>query len=178
MGDQFAICDREKDFIFIINSDNQGHSPATRAVLYHALYEYIVNELGETLPENGEAYAELANHIKNIKLFNLRESTTSPFAEKLNKTTYVLEDNPMGIKYVHFNLEGDKGVLTYENAQGVKRLPFGFGHNEFSKFPQVQILLRLFRNRGICMTVLSVRTGRRNISCVSRYRLLKSISVI
>ncbi len=136
MGDQFAICDREKDFIFIINSDNQGHSPATRAILYHALYEYIVDELGEALPENAEAYAELTDYIKNLKLFSLKESATSPFAEQLNGRTYVLEENPMGIKYVHFDLAGDKGVLTYENAQGVKSLPFGFGHNEFAKFPQ------------------------------------------
>ena len=136
MGDQFAICDREKDFIFIINSDNQGHSPATRAILYHALYEYIVDELGTALAENAEAYAELTDYIKNLKLFSLKESTTSPFAEELNGRTYVLEENPMGIKYVHFDLEGDKGVLTYENAQGVKSLLFGFGHNEFAKFPQ------------------------------------------
>ena len=136
MGDQFAICDREKDFIFIINSDNQGHSPATRAILYHALYEYIVDELGEALPENAEAYAELTDYIKNLKLFSLKESDVSSFAEELNGRTYVLEENPMGIKYVHFDFAGDKGVLTYENAQGVKSLPFGFGHNEFAKFPQ------------------------------------------
>ncbi|MBR3761764.1 MAG: serine hydrolase [Lachnospiraceae bacterium] len=136
MGDQFAICDREKDFIFIINSDNQGHSPATRAILYHALYEGIVEELGETLPENAAAYAELTDYMKNLKLYSLDDSAASPYAEKLNGSTYVLEANPMGIKYVHFDLEGDKGVLTYENAQGVKKLPFGFGYNELAKFPQ------------------------------------------
>ena len=136
MGDQFAICDREKDFIFIINSDNQGHSPATRAIMYHELYNTIVENLGETLSEDAEAYAELKDYIAGLKLFCLKDSITSPFAEELNGRTYVLEENPMGIKYVHFDLAGDKGMLTYENAQGVKKLPFGFGHNEFAKFPQ------------------------------------------
>ena len=136
MGDQFAICDREKDFIFIINSDNQGHSPATRAILYHILYEYIVDELGESLEEDAAAYGQLEEHLTNLKLFCLDDSTTSPCAEEINGKTYVLETNPMGIEYVHFDIDGDKGVLTYQNAQGEKRLPFGFGHNEFSKFPQ------------------------------------------
>ena len=42
----------------------------------------------------------------------------------------------MGIEYVHFDINGEEGVFTYKNAQGVKKLPFGFGHNVFSKFPE------------------------------------------
>ena len=42
----------------------------------------------------------------------------------------------MGIEYVHFDINGEEGVLTYKNAQGVKKLPFGFGYNVFSKFPE------------------------------------------
>ncbi|MBR4060371.1 MAG: serine hydrolase [Lachnospiraceae bacterium] len=136
MGDQFAICDREKDFIFIINSDNQGKSPITRTILYQELYNTIVKNLGEPLTENEKAVTELKAYIDNLKLFCLKESTKSPFAEELNGRTYILEENPMGIDYVHFELKGDKGEMTYKNAQGVKKLPFGFGHNEFCKFPQ------------------------------------------
>lgn len=136
MGDQFAICDREKDFIFIINSDNQGNSPATRAVLYHCLYEYIIDELGEPLPEDTEAYKELEEHIAGLELFALPYHGSNAFAEKVNGSTYVLEENPMGIRYVQFALNDEGGVLTYENAQGKKELPFGFGHNVFGRFPQ------------------------------------------
>lgn len=136
MGDQFAICDREKDFIFIINSDNQGHSPSTRAILYHILYEYIIDNLGEAQEEDPKAWAELDAYISNLKLFCLKDSLTSPCAEKINGKTYILENNPMNIEYVHFDMQGDKGVLTYKNAQGEKQLPFGFGHNEFAKFPE------------------------------------------
>ncbi len=136
MGDQFAICDREKDFIFIINSDNQGYSPTTRTILYHELYRTIVNQLGAPLAEDTEAKAELDTYISNLKLFSLKGATTSSFAEALNGRTYLLEENPMGIEYMTFALEGDKGLLTYKNAKGVKELPFGFGHNEFGKFPE------------------------------------------
>ena len=136
MGDQFAICDREKDFVFIINSDNQGHSPATRAILYHALYETIVDEIGEPIEEDTLAQEELEKHLGNLKLFALDENVDNPYAEKINGKTYTLDENRMGIEYVHFDINGNEGVLTYKNAQGVKKLPFGFGHNVFSKFPE------------------------------------------
>lgn len=67
MGDQFAICDREKDFVFIINSDNQGHSPATRAILYHALYENVIGNLGQPLPEDPQSYQELCDYISQLR---------------------------------------------------------------------------------------------------------------
>ena len=136
MGDQFAICDREKDFIFVVNSDNQGHSPATRAILYETLYRVIVDNLGEALPENAKAHEELKTYISNMKLFCLPGKQASSFATELHRRTYQLDTNPMGIEYVHFEFRGDEGELTYKNAQGIKRIPFGFGHNVFSKFPQ------------------------------------------
>ena len=136
MGDQFAICDKEKDIIFIINSDNQGHSPATRAILYHLLYDLIINSASKPLKENDAAYDKLQKYIANLKLFSLKESVYSSCAEEINGSTYKLDDNRMGIEYIHFDLNGTEGVLTYKNAQGVKKLPFGFGYNVLSKFPQ------------------------------------------
>lgn len=136
MGDQFAICDREKDFIFIINSDNQGHSPSTRAILYHMLYGTIVSNLGEPMEEDTEALEKLNTYIGNLKLFSLNDGITSPCAKEIDGKTYVLDENQMGIEYIHFDFYGDEGVLTYKNAQGVKTLPFGLGHNVFCKFPQ------------------------------------------
>ena len=42
----------------------------------------------------------------------------------------------MGIKWFKLDFDGNKAVFNYENAQGVKSLPFGIGYNEFGKFPQ------------------------------------------
>lgn len=42
----------------------------------------------------------------------------------------------MGMAYIRFELEKNKGKLIYKNEQGIKALLFGFGHSEFSKFPQ------------------------------------------
>ena len=135
MGDQFAICDPKTDFIFVINSDNQGNA-YSRTILYHALYKLIVEKLDQPLPEDPQAYQELTEYLSTRKLYHYPGNTASSFAEKLSGVTYQLDENPMGIKTVRFDFHGDTGVMTYENAQGEKKLSFGLGHNEFQKFPQ------------------------------------------
>lgn len=136
MGDQFAICDREKDFIFILTSDNQGHSPQTRTLLYHLLYNEIISKLGETLPENKEAYDALLLHCNQLKLFSLSDAPYSPCSHEINGKTYSLDPNPMGIEFIRFDFHDHGGTLTYKNKQGEKVLPFGFGYNALCKFPQ------------------------------------------
>jgi len=135
MGDQFAICDPKTDFIFIINSDNQGNT-ASRPVLYHTLYKEIVEILGEPLEENPKAYEELCEHIKNARLHSLPQSEDEGLISEINNKKYILEKNPMGIEYIKFSFEGKKGLLQYKNAQGEKELMFGIGYNEFGKFPE------------------------------------------
>ncbi len=137
MGDQFAICIPKKDFIFIINSDNQGDAHSVDAMLGDALTNLITDCLGnEPLPENPQAYDRLQKRISELKLYSVNGNTDSDFAKQLNGKKYLLDPNPMGIKYVKFDFNGESGVLTYENEQGEKKLRFGMGHNEFQKFPQ------------------------------------------
>ncbi|MBO5198623.1 MAG: serine hydrolase [Lachnospiraceae bacterium] len=134
MGDQLAICDPASEFIFIINSDNQGNDNA-RALLYHEIYHNLVPKLKEPLAENPAAYAELTEYLKSRELVHLSGSRSS-FQEKIDGVTYVLEENPMGIEKMRFDFDGDRGTLTYQNAQGEKKLLFGLDRNAFSKFPQ------------------------------------------
>lgn len=136
MGNQLAICDREKDFIFVITSDNQGNTETTCPILYHELYHTIINNMGYPLREDAEAFKELQDYISSLRLFSLKESKTSSYTDKISGKKYILDDNPMGIEYVCFTLNDQNGVLTYKNEQGEKQLPFGFGYNVFSKFPQ------------------------------------------
>lgn len=137
MGDQIAIYDPKTDFLFVINSDNQG-SPISQYVLYHALYEGIVEKLApEALPEDKEAYKELCD-IEGSRVLNFaRGETENEFAKEIDGVTYQLADNRMGIKEFTFKFNGkDEGVLCYTNAQGYKELGFGLGKNVFGKFPE------------------------------------------
>ena len=136
MGDQVVLCDREKDFILVLNSDNQGIGDFSQGIIYHELYTTIIEELGDSLEEDEAAFEELKDYIANLKLFSLKENTTSPVMEKVSGRTFILDDNPMKMEWIRLDFDGDKGMLSYKNAQGEKQLPFGMGYNEFSKFPQ------------------------------------------
>lgn len=136
MGDQFAICDPKTDFVFIINSDNQG-TGHSRAILYHELYNNIIPNLKEPIKENKEDYAKLKEYMSSRKLLCLDGEKQSEFSKEIENVTYVLDSNPMEIEFVRFNFEEKRGTLTYKNAQGEKQIKFGFGYNEFLKFPQL-----------------------------------------
>ena len=137
MGNQIALCDPKHDFIFVINSDNQGHQYSYEHI-FMALYLNVIRKLSdvESLPENEAAKAELDAYLKNKKLFCLNEAKESPFSAKINGKIFDCDENPMCIKWFRLDFEGDKGSFTYENAQGEKTFQFGFGYNIFEKFPQ------------------------------------------
>jgi len=138
MGNQIALCDPKHDFIFIINSDNQGNTRGYEQI-FTAVYMYIINNLtedGSPLPELDSEYASLSEYLSDKKLFCLKGNTSSPFSEKINGVTFIPEKNPMGIKNFKLEFEGDEGTFYYENAQGKKSFRFGFGHNVFMPFPQ------------------------------------------
>lgn len=135
MGNQVSLCDPAHDFIFVINSDNQGNTFAYYQI-YRALYSHIIDHLGDPLPEDPEALAELNAYLATRKLFYLDGPGSSPLAEKIAGKTFTLPENAVGLKWFRLDFSGDKGTFTYENEQGEKVMPFGFGHNEFAKFPQ------------------------------------------
>lgn len=135
MGDQYAICCPEKDLILVINSDNQGN-PMAKNYIEDAFYSIIYNNLGEPLPENEKAYNELKVFSENQKLFALSGNSRSDMADKISGKTYKLVENPMGVKWIRVDLNEKDGTFVYENAQGEKQIKFGFGYNEFFKFPE------------------------------------------
>ena len=138
MGDQLAICLPDRDFIAVINSDNEG-SVISRNIIINALFDVIIDEMSDTpLPEDPVAQANLNELSNSLELYALRsELTDSPFRNDINDVTYECEPNDMCIKYfkIHFDSPTD-GVLTFENEQGVKEVPFGVGKNVFGNFPQ------------------------------------------
>ena len=135
MGNQVSFCDPGHDFIFVINSDNQGNSNSYEQI-FRALYTHLVHNLGDPLPEDPEALAELNAYLAERKLFALSGAPTSTMAEKIGGKTFVCEENPAGMKWFRLDFKGNEGTFTYENAQGEKQMPFGFGHNVFAKFPE------------------------------------------
>lgn len=136
MGNQIACCDPAHDFIFIINSDNQGNSYNYEQI-FEALTRNIIDHLGErALITDVASHKALEQHTATRQLFYMRGATESPFAAKVSGRTFTCDENPMGIKSFRLDLDGKRGEFSYENAQGKKSFPFGFGYNEFAKFPE------------------------------------------
>ena len=135
MGNQIALCDPAHDFIFVINSDNQGNANGYEKI-FEAVYREIIAHLGDPLPSDDAAKALLAAQTKQRKLFYLPGACESAFAAQIDGKTYRAEENPMGIEWLRLTFKRDEGVLYYKNAQGEKKIRFGFGKNVFGKFPQ------------------------------------------
>lgn len=136
MGDQHVICDPKSDFIFVLTSDNQGCTDKTRTVFYHEIYNRILPSLGEPLPEDPDAKAELDAYLASRELTHFKKTKYGDFAKEIDNVTYEIGKNPMGITKIRFNFDGDKGTFSYTNAQGDKSLKFGIGYNEFDLFPE------------------------------------------
>ena len=135
MADQLAICDPKTDFIFVITSENMNSADSSRMLIFHELYKSIIEELGEPLPENEEAYGELRAYMSSRKMIALTDGVESNTEAKISGKTYKLEANPMGIDTLKVTIDSEKGTLEYTNAEGLNTIKFGMGYNEFGRFP-------------------------------------------
>lgn len=136
MGCQFAICVPDKDIIMIYNGDNQGKSYA-KGVIIENFFKYIADRCeNQKVKVDEEERNKLLNLTENLELATVFGNTKSPFSKDVNGVKYVLDKNPMGILWFRLHLDCENGVFEYENAQGNKKIPFGFGKNVYSKFPQ------------------------------------------
>ncbi len=136
MGGQFTIAVPEKDMIFVCNADNQGYLSAS-ALIFRALKEFIVSEMGEPMKDNLLAYSELESFGKTLKLRACVGEAHTELENEINGKKFICQKNRTGIKNFSFKLDGDSLIWNYENEQGEKSLRFGLCRNEFGKFPQL-----------------------------------------
>jgi len=135
MGTQIAVCMPKEDLLFVCTADTQGNGDAYGTV-FRALWQWIKEPAGEPLPENPEAFSVLENRLCNMAYPVVEGNKTSAVAERVNGRKYLLCENPMGIKNITVKLNGDEGVLCWENEQGYKELKFGIGKAIPGAFPQ------------------------------------------
>ena len=135
MGDQLMLCDPAKEFLFVITSDNQGCEAVTRALITHELFEHLIPDIGEMLPENPAAAKALADYLESRRLVCERGAYDSPLKEAVDDVTYALEPNPAGVTEFILRFDADGGMLTFTNKSDEWTIPFGFGENRPGKFP-------------------------------------------
>ena len=125
MGGQYAICVPDKDFICVCTGDNQGFSNVTNPATFRAIFDNLLPEPRD-IPRLDETEGLPIAHGMRY----------SDFARRVSDEIYLCRENPMGIRWFRFELEGDDKYLFYENAQGLQALHFGMGENVYGKFPQ------------------------------------------
>jgi hypothetical protein len=136
MGCQLCICIPDKNIIFVYNGDNQGNVLA-KDIIVDGVFEHIIRPAQDgELIENREAYSSLSEYADTLKLYAVKNDLPRDFEKKINGKTFVLNENPMGIKKISFSFTDGVCELNYVNAQGEKTLYFRVGDNEFGIFPE------------------------------------------
>ena len=136
MGDQLAVCVPEKDLIMVYNADNQGKD-YSRAVVVDNFFDLIVDEIKDgSIEENSADLTELEEYTKNLKLAVAVGEKENNLKDKINGCTYIMGENPMGIKKVKLTFDEKGGTFAYTNEQGDKEIEFGMCENRFGMFPQ------------------------------------------
>jgi CubicO group peptidase (beta-lactamase class C family) len=137
MGSQLAVCLPDHDFVLVTLGDTQA-IPSGCAVIYDALWEEVLPHLQRqtSLPPNPAAHAALQSRLAVQALLTVPGAAESSTAARVHGRTYVMAENPMGIRTMRFDFEGRVGKFIYENATGRHELSFGFGTHHEQRFPE------------------------------------------
>jgi len=137
MGAQLTICLPEKDLLFTVYGDNQGHV-AAKSIIVGGFMDYIASTMSqEALPEDKCAEHLLEERTRDLKMRAIQGNADSPYRKRISGKTYICEDNALGIeKFAFFFDDTDEGEFRYTNQQGNKTIRFGINKNVFGKFPQ------------------------------------------
>jgi len=169
MGDQLAICDLKRDFIFIITSDNQGR-PSSRDIIFHELYNHFIDEIEEeAIKENLLALETLEKYISGSRLVCQRGKKNSPFAEKVNGIKYVMDYNSLNISYVKLKLSETDGSLEFEKDGQLYDIEFSLGGNKLTEFS--------FGERNDRITMGKVENGKYNCASSGAWREEKVFTI-
>lgn len=149
MGNELTVCLPDDDIIFVCTADCQGDDDTGREYIINHFFELIMDEISDTpLEKNDSEYRALCELTTTRKLSAMVGRSDSPIREKINGRKFILDNNRMGISEFTLSFDGtNSGELTYVNAQGEKKIPFGINYNIFSKFPQLGYSDKVGRER-------------------------------
>lgn len=133
-GDQIAICDMEKDFLFVITSDNQINGTSRSIIFREVLKCFIPHIEDKPLLENEEAYKKLQDHLESRELISQYGTKTSPIAKEISGVEYTALDNSQGISKFRLDLEEGKGCFILVKDGYERKIPFDMGKNKLCMF--------------------------------------------
>lgn len=139
MHGQFSIYNPATDIIMACNAGLPRSVPeGLNTMVFQNFFENIVDAAKkDPLTKNPHAALELEKYCQNLRLLAQSGKSHSNREAALHGKRFTVENvNPMGIKEFALFFEETGGCLEYINAQGKKRLAWGWQKNIFQKFPQ------------------------------------------
>lgn len=133
MGCECALVLPEKDLVAVFIGDTQGDEYGG---VFESFKQFISDNAGEPYAADPEAQASLEERLASLKVPALRGAADSPKAKEICGTEYEIFSNPMQIKSVRFEFDGDEGAMYYNTLRGEKKMPFGMAKNLFFTFPE------------------------------------------
>lgn len=134
MGAQCAIVLPGKDFVAVFYGDTQGEP--NYGGIFDLIKKHITDNIGTPYEEDPAAQAALEKRLANLKVPVPAGEAYSPVADKINGADYTLSINPMQIRSLRFEFNGDCGVMKYKTLRGDKEIPFGMAKNVNFLFPE------------------------------------------
>lgn len=137
MGAQMVFCFPKKNFMFVCQGDTQSSADYSSRMLLHLVKDYFYDEMSDSeLPVDEVSFNALQERVNALTVNIPIGKDDSPFAGQIDGVTYRLQDNALGWKNFRFDFSKKGGVLTYENARGVKQIPFGCNEYADITFPE------------------------------------------
>ncbi len=131
-GGQFAICDMENDFLFVITANNQA-APAAHHILFNEILEHFIPKISkEPLPENPDAYQELLKYEDKTELICQYGSKESSISSEISGKTYLAKENSLGI--TSFCLDTDNCIFEFEMNGKQLKIEYALCENKLIDF--------------------------------------------
>jgi CubicO group peptidase (beta-lactamase class C family) len=137
MGGQYALCFPKEDFM-LVTTGYEELAMGSRAEIFHALWREVFPFLrDEPLPADAGAAADLKATADSLALAHAEGEADSPIRARVDKRTYHMRENAMGIKWVRFEFANGEAIMNYENVSGTHALRFGLLKNAKQEFPEL-----------------------------------------
>ncbi|MGD0094576.1 MAG: serine hydrolase [Planctomycetota bacterium] len=120
---QYCLVLPKQDAVLAITAETND----LQAVL-NAVWEHLLTAMqADPLPSDSKASAQLKDKLASLSLPFPAGQPTSPQAARVNKQTYAIADNTLGVRSVSLAFHGDKCVFTMLDAQAEHKISCGIG---------------------------------------------------
>ena len=134
MGDQLAICDMKKDFLFVITSDNQADRGGRHVIFHEVLKHFLPKIKDEALTESKEAQKELEAYESTRQLICQYGQKTVPLAKSIDTVKYTAQKNSLGIDSFSLSFSENGGCFELWIKQKLHKINFDYGKNNLCSF--------------------------------------------